>query len=220
MVVLLSFSQEALFNLANTYNALGNDYQACAHWKKAIAVSQEREGVGYEEAHINYGLALRAKGKTEQAIYQYRAALEANPQSKEARVNLGVALAGSARQSEALEQYRETLKLDPEYEVAHFNLGLLLAEAKEWKEAASHFRACLDIEPKNGEALKHLGACEKEKGNVALAVEVEQRLDPSITVFLLSLSPKSHCVFIFYMFLRCISWQPRSMSMTGRLAYP
>jgi len=165
--------QEALFNLANTYHSQGNEYQACRHWKQALAIDP-----GYEEAHINLGLALRATGKTEQAIFHYKQAIAANPLSREARCNLGVALASIARGEEALAQYGEALLVDPDYTVAHFNTALLLVEercGKAWKEEASeHLMAVLRQEPKNVQALKHLGSLYKLQGRVSMAAELYQ----------------------------------------------
>jgi Flp pilus assembly protein TadD len=52
-------------------------------------------------AHNNLGTALAALGDTEQALYHYRVAVDASPESPTANLNLGLTLAGQGKTTEA-----------------------------------------------------------------------------------------------------------------------
>ena len=73
--------------------------------------------------HYNLGLALQSKGRLEEAIEEYRKALETTDDVAEVHNNLAAALASIRELPEAIEHFRRVTQLKPEYAEGHFNLG-------------------------------------------------------------------------------------------------
>jgi tetratricopeptide (TPR) repeat protein len=78
--------------------------------------------------HNNLGYSLAEKGRFDEAIYHYLAALRFDPRHAEARNNLGVALFNKDRVDEAIEQFKIAISLRPAYREAHYNLGIAYEE--------------------------------------------------------------------------------------------
>jgi len=91
--------------------------------------------------------ALASKGRTDEAIAEFLAALRLDPDSSKAHRNLGDTLASRGRQTEAIEHLRRAVQLDPGDGSARYDLGSVLLEA-------GMFRACAELmEPLNGQFL-------------------------------------------------------------------
>ncbi len=68
---------------------------------------------GYAPAYYNLGLVLTSRRETEEAIGQWRKAMEINPKYAEAHASLGHALYARGRIAEALAHWRDALRLQP-----------------------------------------------------------------------------------------------------------
>ena len=79
-------------------------------------------------ARSELGNLLTARKALDEAIAQYRRALEIKPDYAEARNNLGNALVASGRLDEAIEQYRQALAINPDYIGARQNLDFALTD--------------------------------------------------------------------------------------------
>ena len=69
-----------------------------------------------------HGTDLLVARRYPDAIDEFNAALQWNPDSAEAHNNLGIALASTNRMEEAVEQFRRALAIDPGFEDARRNL--------------------------------------------------------------------------------------------------
>jgi hypothetical protein len=78
------------------------------------------------EAYSNLGVALREKGRLDEAIDAHRSALRLKPDYTDAWRNLGVALNASGQFDEATAAFRRALEIKPDFADVHFNLGILL----------------------------------------------------------------------------------------------
>ena len=67
-------------------------------------------------AHYNLGVALKAKGQQDEAIAEYRKAIQIDPKHVSAQYNLGVALANKGRVDQAIAAYDKAIALDPKHE--------------------------------------------------------------------------------------------------------
>ena len=76
---------------------------------------------------INWGNALGALGKYDEAIAAYREALRIKPDWVEARYHLANRLHGLGRFEEAIREYREVLRQRPEFAEAGRALDAALA---------------------------------------------------------------------------------------------
>ncbi len=121
-------------------------------------------------AHANLGSVLETKGRREEALAEYRLALEARPDSAPTLNNLGALLQSLDRPAEALRAYREAVRADPDYANARYNLGNALVARGAFAEAISHFREVVRLRPEDASALSNLGGALLAAGSVSEAL--------------------------------------------------
>ena len=91
---------------------------------------------GYANAHYFYALVvLIPEKRIDEAIREFKLALEIDPFSTIINTNYGYALAIAGRKQEELEQYRKTLEMDPGSQSAHLYLGIEYACEREYGKA-------------------------------------------------------------------------------------
>jgi tetratricopeptide (TPR) repeat protein len=132
-------------------------------------------------AHTNLASVLEARGRSEEALTEYRLALEARPKSAPALNNLGALLQSMGRESEALASWRDAVRADPEYANARYNLGNALAARGAFAEAVPQFREAARLQPGDAGALSNLGAALLGAGRAEEAQSALERavvLDP------------------------------------------
>ena len=110
---------EAHFRLGLSYDALGQEQEAEAAYKKAV------------EAYKKY---LSINGNNDDA---------------EAHYNLGQTYAGLHLYTEAVREYRQATRLKPEDAAIHYDLGLALMRLAQYDEASRAFAKSLELDPEN-----------------------------------------------------------------------
>jgi len=113
-------SAEMQYNLGNAFAHQGNWADAIACYQ--AAVSTERDSVKAAKIRNNLGAALEKLGKSDEALEQFRQAVQINGNYPEAHCNLGRMLAQRGRRDEAVAHLREALRLKPGYEEARKQL--------------------------------------------------------------------------------------------------
>ena len=103
-----------------------------------------------------FGYALYSRGYIDEAILEYRKALELNPRLFDARFNLGIAYHTKGLLDQAIEQYRIILRDHPGTASAHEALGMAYGRAGFLDKAIEHFQSALDLAPGNEEARRNL----------------------------------------------------------------
>lgn len=78
------------------------------------------------EAHNFLGSALASRGRTQEAIGQFRLALSLRPKYPNARFNLGNALVKSGKLDEAIAEYKRILETNPDDELTKDRLNAVL----------------------------------------------------------------------------------------------
>jgi tetratricopeptide (TPR) repeat protein len=131
----------------------------------AVALRPQSPG-----AYLNLGVALRDKGKVEEAIACYQKAIALDPKYATAHKNLGYALADKGRTEEAIAALRAAIQLDPKDASTHSNLGAALATLRKVNAAIVSFRQALALDPKCALAHYNLGKALKDKGQVDEAI--------------------------------------------------
>jgi len=111
------------------------------------ADTESRTNLAY--SHCDYGIALAGQGDVDEAIRQFKTALDIVPQaaSATAHYNLGVTYAGLKKFDLAKLEYEKTILADPNNAEAHNNLGILLGQLGKTEEAITQFKAALSIKP-------------------------------------------------------------------------
>jgi tetratricopeptide (TPR) repeat protein len=125
----------------------------------------------FGRARNNLGVALRRRGKIDQAIEQYEIAIEQDPKFAEARSNLGTAYVKLGRTDEALEQYRVAAKNAGPNGFIHHRLGTTYLRLARYEDAIKQFRKALSKEPEFAEARYSLGECYRKLGDEKRAIK-------------------------------------------------
>ena len=126
-------------------------------------------------AHFNLGAVLQSSERLEDALGEYRAALQSKPDDPATLNSLGTTFQMMGQFDEAIAQYREALRVKPDYVSAHYNWGnSLLAENKP-EEAVAHFRAVLLVNPGDADAHSNLATAFDMLGDETKATEEYQK---------------------------------------------
>ena len=78
-----------------------------------------------EASHHAVGLEYLQKGKVEDAINEFKLAMEEDPRNAEVYFDLGRAYHKTKNLKEAISAYKEVLKIDPNHKKARFLLKTL-----------------------------------------------------------------------------------------------
>lgn len=95
------------------------------------------------ELRARYAQALARSGRVEEAIRQYRIALEIRPANAQAHTELAIVLGDAGRLNDALRHFREAARLEPNNAHKHFNLAVALGKNGQFAEAIRHYRLAL-----------------------------------------------------------------------------
>jgi tetratricopeptide (TPR) repeat protein len=122
-------------------------------------------------AHTDLGIYLNDRGRTEEAIENFRRAIQINPNNSESLDDLGVALADKGRFEEAIENYRKAIQINPNNPEAPNNLGIALAAQGRFDEAIKNYYKAIQLNPNSFKALSNLGIALAAKGRFDEAIE-------------------------------------------------
>jgi tetratricopeptide (TPR) repeat protein len=144
---------------------------AVAHFNKALDLDP-----AYTRAYDNLGLCHEALGKYDDAIKDYRKAVELNrqntPNSPWPPLNLGALLVKLGQLQEAEEYLQESLRYDSRLAQAHYQYGLLLENGKKNEEALRELEQAARLDPAYAEPHYVLGRIYRKIGEVKKA-EIE-----------------------------------------------
>jgi tetratricopeptide (TPR) repeat protein len=130
-----------------------NDYQQELNNLLDLQIERHRQGVSenpnHADMHYRYGILLRGRGRTDEAIKHFRSALAINPSYIKARIKLGLALREQGQLDEGIEHLREALRIKPEYADLHYRLGLMYCDKMQFALAVEHFDIALKNNPDN-----------------------------------------------------------------------
>ena len=139
-------------------------------WTRTLQCTSENH-----MAHNGLGGVLATEGRLDEAVEQFRKAVEICPYAVMYQNNLGDALIACGRPDEAAVHFRKVLELDPDCVEAHDRLGVLLAGRDQLDEAIAHFRRSLEINPANTDTLYDLGKALMARGRRGEAQELFRR---------------------------------------------
>ncbi len=123
----------------------------------------------------NIGFVMARKGRADDAILWYRAALELKPKYGYALHNLAVELAVQGKHSEAIEFYTAAVSAMPHEPKIHLGLAQSLKAVGQPARAIPHFVAALSAFPQDASVHEQLGVCFAETGAVAEAIKHYQK---------------------------------------------
>jgi protein O-mannosyl-transferase len=154
------------------FTLLITTWEQVSHWKNSITIFRHTIRVtdtkhpSFAVIHNNFGVALFADRKNEEAISHFKMAIKLMPTDIKAHYNLGIALFAGQKNEEAIAHYKMAIKLQPNYTSAHYNLGNALFAVKKTEEAISHYKMAIELMPNLSNAHYNLGYALVQKGDM------------------------------------------------------
>lgn len=129
-------------------------------------------------SHYNLGAVLQARGKLDDAIAEYRAAIRIRPNDPTANNALAAALIAQGKPQLAIPLLRTATESSPNYFDAHYNLAQALAATEDMAGAAEQFAAAVRLRPEDANAHANFGTALAELGKYPEAkVQFERALE-------------------------------------------
>ncbi|MCK5296392.1 MAG: tetratricopeptide repeat protein [Alphaproteobacteria bacterium] len=136
---------------------------------KAIVITQKENNTP-ANYYFSIGCALQDKGLFEEAIDNYKLALEITPDISEIYNNIGNAYRSLKRYEKATMFFEKAIELSPDFALAYNNLGLTFIDSKDFEKAVSYFKHAVEIEPEFFDAHYNLGNLYRDKNLIDKAV--------------------------------------------------
>lgn len=133
--------------------------------------------------HLTAAQAALAQEDLATAEREYRAAVEADPQSAKARAGLGTVLVRAGKLQDAESAFLASLKLNPKQADVHANLGVVYYQQGEMPAAAASFEEALRQNANDAATLYLLAAVRLQQKDLAAAeslLKKAQSLDPRL----------------------------------------
>jgi tetratricopeptide (TPR) repeat protein len=126
------------------------------------------------------GRALALKGKSDEAIAEWRKAIELNPNYAQAYNDLGTELSRQGRVDDAIAAWQQATAVNPGFAPAHFNLGNALDARGKPRPALAAWRGGLAVDPNHVPTLRRAAwllatARDASLRNAAEAVTLAER---------------------------------------------
>jgi tetratricopeptide (TPR) repeat protein len=136
----------------------------------AVAAAVAAGACASEAAYIEQGQSLVAQRKYDQAIEQFMAALEENPDSAQAHLNLGLVYLAMRRYAEASKAIEQSRSID-DSENAIVALAMVFYQQKQYAEAAAMMEEALRRSPDRADHHLRLGIIRRQAGDLERAAE-------------------------------------------------
>jgi protein O-mannosyl-transferase len=125
--------------------------------------------------HNDLGIELGKAGQLDEAIQQFRQALQLQPEYTDALNNLGRALLTKGHPQEAIEHLQQALLLKPDFLETELNLGNAFIQVDRPQDAIQHFEIALRLIPDDANTHDHLGIAYLLAGRLSDAARQFQR---------------------------------------------
>jgi protein O-mannosyl-transferase len=116
-------------------------------------------------AHNNLGNALAARGKVDEAIHHFAAAVRIEPYYADAYYNMGALLLRQNATNEAAAQFLRSLAVNTNYWPSHFALAQMALAAGNANDAIAHYAMVLQIHPNHAQAHNDVGSLLLARGS-------------------------------------------------------
>jgi protein O-GlcNAc transferase len=159
---------------------------ALSAWRKAITLAPHDA-----EPYFRLGDFERRRGRHDQAIAAYRAALATGFRHPALWNNLGLALQEQGQSDEAIRAFQAAIRLQPDMAPAHANLGDALRAQHRTAEAIAAYRRACELAPNVSRLWLNLGVCQHRVAALADARKSFERalaLDPDAPDALVNLA--------------------------------
>jgi tetratricopeptide (TPR) repeat protein len=132
---------------------------------------------GSETLHYNLGLAYTQKGLVEEAISEFKQALECNPNLAQAYVNLGgLYMRAEDGPAKSIEANQRAIEIDPNLGPAHSNLAFIYLRGGQPDKAVAHGQRAFELMPGSPQAYQLLFAAYLESGQAQSAAQLSMKM--------------------------------------------
>ncbi|MFL5262183.1 MAG: tetratricopeptide repeat protein, partial [Anaeromyxobacteraceae bacterium] len=90
-------------------------------------MSRDKDHIALSDEHNSRGIELADRGWLDEAIKEFKKAIELDPRSAHAHDNLATVFSEKKLWREALQEYLTAIRLEPDSATAHYNLACFLA---------------------------------------------------------------------------------------------
>jgi tetratricopeptide (TPR) repeat protein len=126
-------------------------------------------------AYSNLGSFLSGMGLTDEAIQNFRRALELRPEQSKDRNNLGKALLQNGRFAEAMDEFQAALRISPNDSVTENNIGAAYLQKGDVDNAIDYLRKAVHDGPSNADAYINFGNALLKKRDFDAAIAAYSR---------------------------------------------
>ena len=133
-------------------------------------------------ARNNLGVALRRRGRVDEAIEQYKLALQSDPKFAEARSNLGAVYYSLGRVDDAIAEFELATKASGSNAYYYHHLGVIAFQQKKYRDALKHFKKAVSRDGSLADARYFIGEVYMKLGDRKKAVEAYEKtleVDPN-----------------------------------------
>jgi Flp pilus assembly protein TadD len=127
------------------------------------------------DEHFQKGNEAAQAGDYEQAIVEFEAVLEKEPENVSAMSNLGVVYYNLGRLDEAIEQYQKAIEIAPEDADIHSNLAAAYVQQNQLDKGLEEYQAAVDLNPRLAEAFFGLGVVYLQTGDADGAIQAFEK---------------------------------------------
>ena len=146
------WKQDDYFYLAEQLESKGNHLLAVQGYRKLIEL-----GLDKHKAYNRIGLIFMSIDQPEQAIINFKLALEEQSDYVQAQINLGVAEQFSGRYTQAIQSFLKALSKDPSQINAHYNLGISYFSIESYDLSIQSLENAIKLNPLFTDAHYNLG---------------------------------------------------------------
>ena len=136
--------------------AVSRQRQASERVLNLGAMSRDRDRTVRSDEHNSRGIELADRGWLDEAIKEFKKAIELDPESAHAHDNLATVYSEKKLYREALKEYLTALELEPESATAHYNLACFLATHGS-DMAVEEYKEAIELDPDYPDAHLNLG---------------------------------------------------------------
>ncbi|MBI4837754.1 MAG: tetratricopeptide repeat protein, partial [Nitrospirae bacterium] len=141
-------------------------------------IEQAKKNIGNkptDESLTALGILYFRAGQYEEALKQFKEAIELNPSSKKAYIGIGNIYTAKNQPDKAISAFKDALKYDHGDYDAHVSLGVLYAQINQFDLAVDEFKKAVLIKPQSPASWNDLGVALVKKQEYDEAMKMFQK---------------------------------------------
>ncbi len=151
-------------NLGNTYRRTGDTASAISSYTTALSIElPTQDATSKAQILSNVGSALRAQGKTDEAMQMFLQAKSLDPDNPQVHLGIAIVYHHTGKFQAAEQAFLQVLSLQPDLALAHLNLGALYMAMARTEDAISRYNIAIELNPFFPQAYYNLGIALRSK---------------------------------------------------------